>query len=242
MLTPSSNTVLEPVCAAMAAALDGVSVHFSRFTVTRIAMDQVALGQFDTRPMLDAARLLADAKVDVIAWNGTSASWLGLDSDRALVSQIEAETGIPASTCVLSLVEALRALRARTYALVTPYTADVQARIVENLVAQDLRCIAERHFDIFNNFSFGIVPPHRIASALDEVCAAAPDAVIILCTNLAGAPLAAPVEAATGVPVLDSVTLTMWGALHRIGADPARLAPWGPKLAGLSLRTSPPAQ
>ena len=103
MLTPSSNTVLEPMCAAMAAALPDTSVHFSRFTVTRIAMDDSALGQFNTGPMVEAAKLLADAKVDVIAWNGTSASWLGLASDHALVREIEAETGDEASDLFFSL-------------------------------------------------------------------------------------------------------------------------------------------
>ena len=50
MLTPSSNTVLEPVTAAMVAGLPGVSAHFSRFRVTEIALTGDALAQFDDRP------------------------------------------------------------------------------------------------------------------------------------------------------------------------------------------------
>src|SRR5258705_12714275 len=79
MLTPSSNTVLEPVSTAMVAELPSVSVHFGRFKVTEIALSEQALKQFDDTETLRAAELLADAKVDVIAWNGTSASWLGFD-------------------------------------------------------------------------------------------------------------------------------------------------------------------
>jgi maleate isomerase len=236
MLTPSSNTVLEPVCATMVAALPDTSVHFSRFTVTRIAMDDSALGQFNTGPMVKAAKLLAEAKVDVIAWNGTSASWLGLDSDHALVREIEAETGIKAATCVLSMMDALKALGAKTYALVTPYTADVQSEIVNNLSVLGYECAAETHFDISDNFSFGNVPEKQIEDALRSVCAAKPDAVIVLCTNLAGAPVVARVESDTGVPILDSVTLTMWGALGRIGASTKGLAAWGPKLSSLSIQ------
>lgn len=242
MLTPSSNTVLEPVCATMAAAIADTSVHFSRFTVTRIAMDDSALGQFNTGPMVEAAKLLADAKVDVIAWNGTSASWLGLDSDHTLVHEIEAETGIKAATCVLSMMDALKALGARTYALVTPYTTDVQRQIVNNLDALGYECAAETHFDISDNFSFGIVPENQIEDALRKVCAAKPDAVIVLCTNLAGAPVAAKVEKDTGVPILDSITLTMWGALGRIGASTNGLSAWGPKLSSLSIQKMEVAQ
>jgi hypothetical protein len=47
MLTPSSNTVLEPVTMAMLAGLPDVSAHFSRFKVTEIALSEQALGQFD---------------------------------------------------------------------------------------------------------------------------------------------------------------------------------------------------
>src|ERR1700677_1815641 len=64
MLTPSSNTTLEPITAAMLTALPQVSAHFSRFRVTEIALTSDALAQFDDRPILAAAELLAHAKVD----------------------------------------------------------------------------------------------------------------------------------------------------------------------------------
>ena len=77
VLTPSSNTALEPLTSAMVGSLPGVSAHFSRFTVTEISMRDQSLNQFDDSKILEAARLLADAHVDVICWSGTSASWLG---------------------------------------------------------------------------------------------------------------------------------------------------------------------
>src|SRR6478609_4497996 len=104
MLTPSSNTVLEPESYALLRDIDGVSLHFSRFKVTEIALDRQALGQFDDAPMLAAAELLGHAKVDCITWNGTSAGWLGLDADRRLVDDIQTLTGIRATTCILSLM------------------------------------------------------------------------------------------------------------------------------------------
>ena len=102
MLTPSSNTILEPVTAAMLADVPGVTAHFSRFPVTEIALSPAALGQFDDAPILRAAELLAHARVDVIAWNGTSAAWIGFDSDERLCERITAATGLPARTTVLA--------------------------------------------------------------------------------------------------------------------------------------------
>src|SRR6185436_5151504 len=92
MLTPSSNTTLEPVTTAMLAALPDVSVHFSRFPVTEIALSNRALKQFDSTAILAAAELLGHAKVDVLAWNGTSAGWLGFDSDERLCESIHRAT------------------------------------------------------------------------------------------------------------------------------------------------------
>src|SRR5215204_3271525 len=105
MLTPSSNTALEPITAAMLAALPEVSAHFGRFRVTEIALSEAARAQFDDSEILRAAELLAHAKVDVIAWNGTSASWLGFERDERLAGSITAATDIEAVTTTLALRE-----------------------------------------------------------------------------------------------------------------------------------------
>ena len=128
MLTPSSNTSLEPLVSAMAAELPGVSAHFGRFRVTEISLRHAALGQFDERPIMDAAKLLAEAKVDVICWNGTSSGWLGFDADEALCRRIRAETGIPACTSVLALNAILARTGARTLGFATPYIDGIQSR------------------------------------------------------------------------------------------------------------------
>jgi maleate isomerase len=96
MIAPSSNSVLEPVTYAMLTGVPGISAHFSRFRVTEIALDAEALDQFDPSRMLPAADLLADAKVEAMAWNGTSASWLGIERDRSLVKlSVHAPENLP---------------------------------------------------------------------------------------------------------------------------------------------------
>ncbi len=153
MLTPSSNTVLEPLTSAMVATLPGVTAHFSRFPVTEIALSAAALGQFDDAPVLAAAALLAHAKVDVIAWSGT------------------AGTDIPATTSVLAMNAALAVSGARRLGLVTPYTADVQQRIMANYATLGFACVAERHFGLHNNFAFATVPADALTDAIRAVAA-----------------------------------------------------------------------
>lgn len=227
ILTPSSNTVLEPLSAAIIRGVPGASVHFSRFPVTEIALSPGALAQFDDAAVLRAAELLAHARVDVIAWSGTSASWLGFEADEALCARIRAATGVRATTSVLALNGALARTGVRRLGLVTPYRGDVQARIVANYAALGVECVAERHLDLQDNFSFAEVAPPQLDAMVREVAAVRPDAVAVVCTNLRGAPLVAGWEAALGLPVYDSVATALWGSLGIAGADASVIQGWG---------------
>ena len=189
MLTPSSNTVLEPVTTAMVAGVPGVSAHFGRFRVTEIALSKQALAQFDDLEILRAAQLLSHAKVGVIGWNGTSSGWLGFDADEKLCAGITAATGIPACTSVLALNEIFGLTGVRRFAMVTPYTDDVQAAIIANYAGSGFECVAERHLGLRDNFSFSEVSADRIRAMTRDAARATPEAITIFCTNLRGAPL-----------------------------------------------------
>jgi maleate isomerase len=227
MLTPSSNTILEPVTAAMLAGLPEASAHFARFRVTEIALNGDALAQFDDGLILAAAELLSHAKVDAIAWNGTSAGWLGFETDQHLCRRITRVTGIPAGTSMLALNEVLAATQVRRFGLVTPYTPDVQARIVINYTALGYVCEADAGLGIQENFAFAEVPPERLAAMIRSVAARQPDAIAVLCTNLRAAPLVASLEAELGIPIYDTVATAVWKSLLLAGADPTRITGWG---------------
>jgi maleate isomerase len=239
MLTPSSNTALEPVTYAMLAGVEGVSAHFSRFKVTEIALSESAQRQFDHSEILRAAELLAHAKVDVIAWNGTSASWLGFDRDERLCERITEATGIPARTTVLAYRGLLAQLPAPRIGLVTPYTADVQDRIMAIWGSQGLTCVAERHLSLADNFSFAEVPETEVARLIEEVARDGADVVVVLCTNMRGAGVARPLERKLGVGVFDSIAVTLWACLTAAGVDPSLIRGWGSVFA--DPRLLPPA-
>lgn len=227
VLTPSSNTALEPLTSAIVAQLPGASAHFSRFRVTEIALGQAALGQFDDSHILAAADLLADAKVDVIGWSGTAAGWMGFDKDRLLVERIRQRTGIPATTAVLALNELLALRDIRRLAIVSPYTGDVQARIIENYRQAGIDVVAHTHENIRVNYDFATLEPDLLRQRMDQVSAHAPQAVVTYCTNLRAAPLAPAFEAVQKIPLLDTVSTTVWGMLRAVQANPAQIKGWG---------------
>ena len=227
LLTPSSNTILEPLTAEILSATPDITAHFQRFRVTEISMDSGALGQFDMRPQLAAADLLADARVDVIAWAGTSGGCVGLEADRRLCAAITEQTGKPATTSTLALLESFRVLDVKRYALVTPYLSDVQARIQQTFDGEGLACVSERHLGDRGNFSFSEFEEPVIEAMVREVAVDKPEAIGIYCTNFNGTRIAPKLEQELGIPVLDSVSITLWQAIRLAGGDPARIKGWG---------------
>lgn len=233
MLTPSSNTVVEPYTDALLAPLfPDVTAHYSRFRVTRIALDAGSDAQFSLEPILAAADLLADARVDVIAWNGTSAAWLGLDRDRTLCQAIRARCGITATSAMLGLGRLLARDGIDRIGLVTPYTGDVQEKIIANFAAAGIAVAGESHAALSDNFSFSTLSEEEIAEACRAVAASRPGAIVILCTNMRGPLVAARLEQELGIPVYDSVAFTLWACLGAAGMDTAALAGFGACFAG----------
>jgi len=227
MLTPSSNTVLEPITSAILADLPDVTAHFGRFRVTEISLTDTALGQFTNQPIIDAATLLAEARMDVIAWNGTSSGWLGFEADETLCREVEQATGIPATTSVLALNEILRMTGVTRFGLVTPYLDEIQEKIIANYASFGFKCVSERHLRDRGNFSFSEVSETQIADMVREVAAEKPQAITVFCTNLRGAPVADTLEKETGIPVYDTVSTAVWKSMKIAGADPGRVKGWG---------------
>ena len=205
MLVPSSNTVVEPAVAKLLPADGPVRTHVSRIGVVTISADERSLGQFTVGQFTAASTLLADAEVDLILWNGTAASWLGFDWDQRIVEAIERQTMTRATTAVMAINTRLAQIGAKRIGLVTPYVAALEARIAENYAAAGIDVVAAERLDLTVNTDYAAVPPDRIAAMCRRVAAARPEAIVIMCTNLAGAPVAEPLSQELGIPVIDSV-------------------------------------
>jgi maleate isomerase len=227
ILTPSSNTILEPTTSAILSGIEEASAHFSRFTVTRIALSGGANAQFEFEPMIAAARLLADARMGVIGWSGTSASWLGFERDQTLCDLITRATGITACTSVLALNELLAARSIRRFALVSPYTPDVQDAIIANYAKAGLTVVAEAHAGIAENYAFSEIGDDEVRRMCRAVARDGAEAIVIMCTNMRGARLAEELEAELGIPLLDSTAAVVWKALKLLAIDTRRAQGWG---------------
>jgi maleate isomerase len=227
MLTPSSNTVLEPVIADMLRDAPGVSCHFSRFRVLQISLGEDSQSQFEREPMLAAAELLADAKVHSICWNGTSAGWLGFGQDERMCAAIAERTGIPAHSAVLGFNALFAEKGVRRLGLVSPYIEDVQRRIIANYAGLGIETVADERLNISENFAFAAVSPDTVEAMCRQVAKANPDGIAIYCTNVDGAALAPRLEQELGIPIYDSGAVAVWAGLRAARATMAPFTPWG---------------
>ena len=227
LLTPSSNTVLEPLSYRIVENLPEVTVHFARFTVLKIALSDDALAQFDNTKIIEAAKLLADANVDVIGWSGTSAGWLGFSADEKLCADITTATGIPTTTSTLGLNKLITKLNIKNLSLLTPYTDDVQSAIIQNYATLGVTCTRERHLRQSHNAGFAEITEEVLTNQLKELVDEGAKFVSVYCTGLKAAHLVADWEKRYDIVVLDTVATVIWDALLLAGIDVRRVKGWG---------------
>jgi maleate isomerase len=235
ILTPSSNTALEPLTQALISDINAslpthhITAHFSRFPVTTISLSPAGLAQFELAPILSAAELLAHAEVDCIGWSGTSAGWLGFEKDVALCEEIEKATGIKATTSILALNKALQLWGVKKLGLVTPYNDDVQVAIVSNYkkIGIEIGEANERHLGVVKNNDIADIGEEVLDILVDEVVKSGVDVVSTFCTNLVAAQRVGSWEKKHGVPVLDTVTTVVWDMLRECGVEAKELRGWG---------------
>ena len=203
-----------------------MSHHFARIRVEAISLDPRHTSQFGSETMLGAAELLADAGVDAIVWNGTSGGWNGLDSDREICALITERTGIAATTTTLAQLELLERLGLHRVGLALPYTDDVATRIAGVMAGAGLEITAVAGLGVSDNRSMAHVGESVIRSLVDQVSRDGAECVLVYCTGLAAAHLVPRLESELGMPVHDSVAVTLWKGLEMVGIEP-RLPGWG---------------
>ena len=227
MITPSSNTSLEPMTSMLLANTPEITAHYARIRVTEITIGAKGLAQFDPAPMLEAVSLLADLRPHAIVWNGTSGGWRGLDADRQLCQTLEDATGIATTTMTLALVDLLRRRNFKRIAFVTPYTDDVQAKILGTFTAEGFECRNSPCLGISENFAFATVPGADLDDMAARAAADRPDVILPFCTNLAATPFARGWEERYGIPVYDSIAMAARAGIELAGGDPTVIRGFG---------------
>lgn len=231
-ITPSSNTILEPVTSLMNFSLSNtLSHHFTRIVVKRIALGTATTAQFTDDNFLPAADLLANCEADAIVWNGTSGSWLGVENDEQFCAKVKERTGILASTSTLAFYEAFRRFGFNRIALAVPYVAELTAQIGAEYEKHGFTVVGEAHLGQIINLDIGRNSADTIRQLLRDASSSDADCIAVVCTNLAATPLVEEMEQELGKPIIDSIAVTFWEACRLVGIQP-KIEGWGALMRG----------
>ena len=171
--------------------------------------------------ILQCARLLADAKVDVIDLQGTGIMMeRGPEGETSIVKAIEEATGTPAYTATGAAVEALRALDIEKLVLVGPYGDGALARETAFMEGVGFSIVDAVGLD--RGLRSNEVPPADWIAAAAARRWAEADGIFFSGSNTRMVESIAPTEHALGRPVVTSVQAALWAGVKRLAP---KLAP-----------------
>lgn len=209
MLVPSTNTTCEIELGHVPGDLQ---VHTGRLGKA---------GKSPFHPSLDAdvayqARMLGDARVEVIVLMQTSASLFADDYDEVTVRRMtEASGGIPSLTSAQAVGRALRALGAPRVAMATPYSEDAIARARQYFQAKHgVTVVAAESLGATDSYAIGKMDAGLVAQAFGRIRLAEVDALLVPGGNFPTMDHIARWEAQFGKPVITTNQAALWGVMQ----------------------------
>jgi maleate isomerase len=96
----------------------------------------------------------------------------------------------------------------------------LERRIIANYSAIGIEVAAAVRGNLTVNTDYAAITPDAVAEMVREVACSPVDAILILCTNLAGSSIAPALSRELGVPVLDSVRVAIEHSLALLAGEP----------------------
>jgi len=210
VIVPSWNLVMEYELQRMAG--NDVSIHSMRIPHTADTEDNVV---WMGTQVPGAAKLLAHAKVDVICYGCPEAGFIkGPCYDQEICDEIKAATGIPGTTTIASVTEALRVLGAKRISIASPYA---------DWLNEKLRVFMEQNgFGVaaikgLNTEAHASVPLVDIEALVKSVDRPESEAIFVSCTDFRTYEIIESLEQKLGKPVISSNSASMWKMLRLLG-------------------------
>lgn len=195
----------------------GVAFADARTIVPTVDDDglKVMMGQ-----VVEAARQLATAKVDLIVQCGAPGTFLrGNNYDAKICADIKESTGIPAITMMAAQMDALKALGAKTVAVATIYTDEVNRKMAAYMENCGFTVKSMKGLQITDPFEASIHDAdsaYRLGRDAYREAGQA-DAILISCGTYRTFEILPYLEMDTGAPVVSSNQATLWRALRAVG-------------------------
>ena len=171
-------------------------------------------------PSLDAdvayqAKMLGDARVEVIALVQTSASLFDDDYDEVTVRRMTEASGVPSLTSAQAIGRALRALGTLRIAMATPYSDDVIARAKRYYETKyGMTVVASESLGATNSYAIGKMDAGVAQAAFSRIDRPDVDALMVPGGNFPTMDRIAAWEQQFGKPVITTNQAALWGILR----------------------------
>jgi len=214
----SSSEVMEPEFYALSP--EGVCILTTRINLPKVTREGIR-DMSNSKQLESATQLLAHAKVDVILYGGTSASFLGgPEWEKGLLKRMKTMSGgIKVITTSQSSVEALKAVQAKKIVIATPYTKDINKAAIDYFTKQGFEVLNDTALRITNDHDIAAIKLERVYKLVRETDHPEADAVFISCTNLKTVPILESLEIDLKKPVISAIQASLWYALKVIGIN-----------------------
>jgi len=217
VVTPSTNTTLEPDCHRLCPA--GVTAHTARIPIQNKKISGTAAYDEHVKAMREGMgsaieQIITCAPAHVIMGVALEAFWGGVEGSNKLEAELSSWTGTKISMGSTSMHRALQAIGAKRIAILTPHmpVGDEQVH----------RWFTEAGYEIVNLIGLccesprliAEVPLERLRETVMTLNAEEPDAIVQVGTNLQFLRVAAASELLLGKPVLALNAVMTWDALR----------------------------
>jgi maleate isomerase len=219
LITLATDTSVLPEYARLVP--EGVAVYPAPITLPRGEVTEAALGEMLQNDELEqAARKLAWAEVGVIVFACTTGSLVhGVGWDRALIGRIEGAAGIPATTTSTAVLDALRALGAKSLAIATPYSPEMNEIEKAFFEASGFQVPSIVGKGCATDREIGWLGPADATKLVAVADCPGADTIFISCTNFHVLEAVAGIETRYRKPVVTSNQAGAWAALRRLGIE-----------------------
>ncbi len=168
----------------------------------------------------ETAKLLPGGELDAVIYGCTSGTAAIGESEIArLIHQVR--PGIAVTTPLGACREALRSLKARRVAVLTPYTPEITRSVVAQVEAFGCSVTNVACFDLESDYDMAALSPETLLDGGRQVLDASADALFVSCTALRASEFVALLESRLERPVVASNQALAWHAVRLMGRDDA---------------------
>lgn len=192
-----------------------ISLHVTRIPMSMPTYDSL-LHMADS--VEEASKLLADAQVEVIAFNCTVGSLIkDKGYDQEIIERINRATGVPATTTTTAIVAGLKALDIKKLILVSPYTELLHQKEKAFLESNGFLVLNDRSLSLSDCFQQYEMEPLRWLEMVIAMQQPQCEGYFISCGGIRVVDVIQQLENELKKPVITSNQSLIWHCLRIMG-------------------------